>query len=102
MDTFWVILYKSAGQASWSAYRTIKTSRILAEAEMKKYIENDRNNYDWALSESILVAAIKKEMVFFEPKPRQINPIEGAPAPAPMVEGFEDDFDPDFDDEDND
>lgn len=93
-------LYKGMGQGTWASYKTINTSRILAEAELKKYIENDRNGYDWALSESILVAAIKREMVFIETKPRQINPIEGAPAPAPLVEDFEDDFDPDFDVED--
>lgn len=98
MDTFWVILYRHGGR-SWNIFGTYEMSKALTESELRRLVENDRKGYEWAMAESCLIAAVKKEVVFVEPNPRQINPILNAPPPAPEVDFLDEENEFDHDDD---
>lgn len=106
MKKAWIINYGTLdrqGQHVWYGYKTNYISRQSAELDLKRCIENDRKNNDWALFEMVAGFNVVKELVPAVIEEMNVQPLEAVPGPNMGAndgdaEGFIDDGMDDFDD----
>lgn len=102
MKKTWLISYSTKpdrnGNVVWHTWKNVSLSRQNAEIALKQAIDQDRNNYNWALFESVLAFEVKRELIAVEIEDNNVIPLEAVP--APVQEGGGNPFDPFEDDED--
>jgi hypothetical protein len=106
MKKTWTISYGKAdrnGNLNWMAHSYNRISKQNAELDLKRAVENDRHDYDWALFEMVAAFTVKKEVVAAEIEELNVVPLEAVPGPMPAGRNPDDGeglaFFPDFDED---
>lgn len=110
MKKAWIINYGNVdrqGQHVWYGFKTNYISRQSAELDLKRAIENDRNNRDWALFEMVSAFSVEKVMKPAVIEEMNVQPLEAVPGPNMQAddgdpEGFIDNGMDNFDDPEDD